>query len=248
MFREEFARGAGVGSSNLGEPIITSVICCNSLLRAGLTHLLFGTRFVVAEPDSEVGVANASGANQTPDLLVVDASGSHQQTLTLVQGAKRQHPSARVALVADQFDFDLIVAGVKEGADSFCLTTRGPEVLRNILELTVLGERILPGAVLQSLVNQAQVLSNADQPLSTSTQKEADPRVHKLSPREALILHSLMGGDANKMIARKFDITEATVKVHVKAILRKIGAANRTQAAMWANENLRDAEGPVLRN
>ena len=51
-----------------------------------------------------------------------------------------------------------------------------------------------------------------------------------------------MGGEANKVIARKLDITEATIKVHVKSILRKIGAANRTQAAMWANENLRTVD------
>ena len=57
-----------------------------------------------------------------------------------------------------------------------------------------------------------------------------------------MILQSLMGGDANKVIARRLDITESTIKVHVKSILRKIGAANRTQAAMWANENLRAAE------
>jgi two-component system nitrate/nitrite response regulator NarL len=55
-----------------------------------------------------------------------------------------------------------------------------------------------------------------------------------------------MGGEANKVIARKLEITEATIKVHVKSILRKIGAANRTQAAMWANENLSTADRPVL--
>jgi two-component system nitrate/nitrite response regulator NarL len=53
-----------------------------------------------------------------------------------------------------------------------------------------------------------------------------------------VILQSLLGGDPNKVIARKLDITEATIKVHVKAILRKIGAANRTQAAMWATGHL----------
>jgi len=47
-------------------------------------------------------------------------------------------------------------------------------------------------------------------------------------------LESIMGGMANKVIARKFDICEATVKVHVKAILRKLGVENRTQAATWA--------------
>jgi two-component system nitrate/nitrite response regulator NarL len=48
----------------------------------------------------------------------------------------------------------------------------------------------------------------------------------------------LTQGEPNKVIARKLDITEATIKVHVKAILRKIGASNRTQAAMWASQRL----------
>jgi two-component system nitrate/nitrite response regulator NarL len=56
--------------------------------------------------------------------------------------------------------------------------------------------------------------------------------------REIIILRCLMDGDSNKVIARKCDIAEATVKVHVKAILRKIKAKNRTQAALWATTHL----------
>ena len=59
-----------------------------------------------------------------------------------------------------------------------------------------------------------------------------------LSNREAEILHCLMQGAPNKIIARQLDVAEATVKVHVKAILRRISVANRTQAAMWAVEHL----------
>ena len=56
----------------------------------------------------------------------------------------------------------------------------------------------------------------------------------RLSARQRLILRYLIEGDPNKTIARKINITEATVKVHVKAILRKIRVQNRTQAAIWA--------------
>ena len=59
----------------------------------------------------------------------------------------------------------------------------------------------------------------------------------QLSTREKLILRCLIEGDSNKCIARKIDIAEATVKVHVKAILRKIRVQNRTQAAIWAMNN-----------
>jgi len=61
--------------------------------------------------------------------------------------------------------------------------------------------------------------------------------VPKLSEREAQILDGLVKGHANKVIARTCDITEATVKVHMKSILRKIRVTNRTQAAIWALEN-----------
>jgi DNA-binding CsgD family transcriptional regulator len=58
-----------------------------------------------------------------------------------------------------------------------------------------------------------------------------------LSPRQKSILRHLITGDSNKTIARKTQLAEATVKVHVKAILRKIQVHNRTQAAMWAINN-----------
>jgi two-component system nitrate/nitrite response regulator NarL len=56
----------------------------------------------------------------------------------------------------------------------------------------------------------------------------------RLSARQRLILRCLITGDSNKTIARRIHITEATVKVHVKAVLRKIRVHNRTQAAIWA--------------
>ena len=63
-----------------------------------------------------------------------------------------------------------------------------------------------------------------------------------LSEREAQILNGLVKGYANKVIARSCDITEATVKVHMKSILRKIQVANRTQAAVWALEHGHSAD------
>ncbi|CAN7681180.1 response regulator transcription factor [Rhizobium rhizogenes] len=58
--------------------------------------------------------------------------------------------------------------------------------------------------------------------------------VRNLSPREKSILKLVMGGESNKQIARRLEITESTVKVHIKTILRKIDVRNRTQAAIWA--------------
>ena len=59
----------------------------------------------------------------------------------------------------------------------------------------------------------------------------------RLSHRERLILGHLVQGQPNKVIAQELGIAEATVKVHVKSILSKIGVINRTQAAIWAMNN-----------
>ena len=76
---------------------------------------------------------------------------------------------------------------------------------------------------------------NVSTRLSNGPQRK-DPR-QTLTPRESEILMHLVRGEANKAIARHLEITEATVKVHLKSLLRKISAANRTQAAIWAMNN-----------
>jgi two-component system, NarL family, nitrate/nitrite response regulator NarL len=65
-----------------------------------------------------------------------------------------------------------------------------------------------------------------------------DHMPQKLSQQETRVLRCLVQGESNKIIAREFDIAEATVKVHIKAILRKISVRNRTQAAIWAQSHL----------
>jgi DNA-binding CsgD family transcriptional regulator len=69
------------------------------------------------------------------------------------------------------------------------------------------------------------------------SQNGTEQRKERLTGRETTILRRVALGESNKMIARQFGISESTVKVHIKTILRKIRARNRTQAAIWAFEN-----------
>jgi two-component system nitrate/nitrite response regulator NarL len=85
----------------------------------------------------------------------------------------------------------------------------------------------------------------APQPPGRQEQAELE---RQLSKREAAILSLLVRGTPNKVIANKLQITEATVKVHVKAILRKIGVQNRTQAAIWAMNCQAPRERPDARD
>ena len=90
----------------------------------------------------------------------------------------------------------------------------------------MLGEKVFPTHLAALLVN-----GMADTPPARVTTS------HGLSEREGQVLQCLVHGDSNKMIGNRLNITEATIKVHMKSLLRKINATNRTQAAIWAMKN-----------
>jgi two-component system nitrate/nitrite response regulator NarL len=96
-----------------------------------------------------------------------------------------------------------------------------------------LGEKVFPTNLAAMLLN----LNNAPSPMNS---------LRGLSPREQEILQSLVTGASNKLIAIKLGITEATVKVHLKTLLRKIDVNNRTQAAIWAMNNGFTADGAAV--
>ena len=101
------------------------------------------------------------------------------------------------------------------------------EPLIKALELVMLGETVLPKAILPL------ILEREDEMVPAKLRDFAP----QLSRRERLILRHLAEGLTNKVIASKTGIAQATVKVHVKSILFKIGVVNRTQAAIWAMNN-----------
>lgn len=217
----------------------TALICGNALLRSGLRQILSGTPFVIAEAASDTRLQGPQQVAPGPALAIVDANKNTGRVLEAVKQAKEQFPQARIVVLADQFDLGFVQRAHAAGVNGFCLTATAPEVMAKSLELVMLGETVVPAAVLRSFVGGAP--ESQEQSLPDSIMAEAklsELKACKLSPREAEILGCLREGAPNKLIARKLDITEATIKVHVKAILRKIGATNRTQAAMWASQRL----------
>jgi two-component system nitrate/nitrite response regulator NarL len=91
----------------------------------------------------------------------------------------------------------------------------------------MMGEKVFPTHLAALLISGRINTSAFDMP---SARKG-------LSQREVQIVRCLLNGDSNKVVANHLNITEATVKVHLKSLLRKINATNRTQAAIWALNN-----------
>jgi two-component system, NarL family, nitrate/nitrite response regulator NarL len=221
--------------------IPTALICDNFLLRSGLRHILQNTPFDLATATSDTGLLQHRALE--PALILIDAHQTTGRMLEIIRQMREHFPQARIVALADQFDLSFVRSGHEAGVNGFCLAASAPDVLVKSLELVMLGETVLPFEILRAFMGGAS--QSREQPLqgSVAEPKPSDLNACKLSAREREILGCLTQGEPNKVIARKLEITEATIKVHVKAILRKIGASNRTQAAIWASQRLMQRGG-----
>jgi two-component system, NarL family, nitrate/nitrite response regulator NarL len=218
----------------------TALISGSFLLRSGFRRILQETSFTLVEECSAVALGALRPVASEIALFIIDTNQPVTRVLEVVRQIRQQYPKARIVALADQFDLGFLQAGHEAGVNGFCLAASEPEVLIASLELVMLGETFVPSAAIRMALEQ--LCHTHERPHGAGSSLEpvpTDAKGGKLSNREAEILGCLRDGAPNKVIARQLDVTEATVKVHVKSILRKIGAANRTQAAMWANENLR---------
>lgn len=229
-------------------PVTTILGCKNSMLREGLRHILSSTRFRLHPENLTRGdIALDLAAQEGPLLFVLDVN---LYPLALAEGVwslKQQYPKARIVVLSDSFVLEDMKTAFQAGADGYCLATTGCEALIKYLDLVMLGEVVFPSAAfLAAISSHSEKLDlSKDAPAikvsslqATPPSESHDSPIRTLSSREAEILQCLMQGAPNKVIARKLDVAEATVKVHIKAILRKIRVANRTQAAMWAVNHL----------
>jgi two-component system nitrate/nitrite response regulator NarL len=153
-----------------------------------------------------------------------------------------------------------VVGALKSGACGFLSQDICGERLLKSLELIAMSEMVVHPQFARSPANENRASGCAEgedrcgvrsgaalmmQSLesrsgASSASDEAGQGVPSLSRRETLILRMLMQGASNKVIARNLVITESTVKVHMKAILRKLRLQNRTQAAIWARNNVNE--------
>ncbi|MFC4171030.1 LuxR C-terminal-related transcriptional regulator [Microvirga sp. GCM10011540] len=223
-----------------GQHVKTLLICKNSVIRAGITQMLADTCFLVSDEIVEYRSVPSVPADAAPLLFIIGESRSADELADIVSAVKARCSAARVVALADDLEPKELFRVYEAGLDGLCTTTISQAALVKVLELVTLGETFVPAGLALELLSQAS-RSRKHQPddsAAAAPVRLLDTKAHKLSNREAEILRCLMEGAPNKIIARRLDVAEATVKVHVKTILRKIGAANRTQAAMWATGHL----------
>jgi two-component system nitrate/nitrite response regulator NarL len=212
------------------------------LLREGLAKILHSANFrILASVSRADDLLPGKLQLQQPLFLVVHTGDDFDVAIEQIELLRDQYPGGRIAIVADHYRLGELVSAFRAGANGYFVDVMTCDVFIKSMELVMMGETIFPPPFLSFVLGpegdhlgEAVLRKEKNQAILVTTE---DMLVPQLSAREKSILRCLIDGDSNKCIARKIDIAEATVKVHVKAILRKIGVQNRTQAAIWGMNN-----------
>lgn len=222
----------------------TVIVGSNNLFREGLSRILGAADFHVLDAITGVNAAVLdSVAVHDCVLFILDAGDGSNAVLDQIKLIKARNPMWRV-VVLDNTNQSINIASVyRAGVSAYLANVATSVAFIKFLELVMLGETILPAAFLPFVLDQASE-GSAVSPHIESGECKGDLEqqliaavggapMPQLSLREKVVLRCIIEGGSNKMIARKIAISEATVKVHVKSILRKIRVHSRTQAAIW---------------
>jgi two-component system, NarL family, nitrate/nitrite response regulator NarL len=200
------------------------------LLREGLKILLKDSPFSVRHESEDLQDAAAQlRGGVSVDLLLIDLSCPLGEVMPALAEIRSAAPASKtVVLIAGPMEDHLLSKAMDMGINGLLLKNISSQALVRALHLAALGEQVFP--VHTKFLRPHDI---AGVPGLSS------PRLPmlNLSSRERRILSCLTSGLSNKSIARELDLTEATVKAHVKSIMRKINAENRTQAAIWGITN-----------
>ena len=215
----------------------TVLIGKNILVREGIAQILRAEHFRILASVSSVDELPSTLQSLQPVFLIVQARDDFDLAVESIRLVRDQHPGGRIAIVANHDRPAELALAFRAGASGYFVNVSCDAFIKSI-ELMAMGGTVFPPAFLSFALDtksdqgtKAALPDENERAIFATTEDTVAPQ---LSPREKSILRCLIEGDPNKSIARKIGIAEATVKVHVKAILRKIRVQNRTQAAIWA--------------
>ncbi len=197
------------------------------LFRKGVADLIALVDSLVLVGEAASGQAGLELAIKlNPDLILLDMNMKGMGGIETLEAIKATDIESRVIMLTFSDNEDNVVAALRAGADGYLLKDMEPEEILERLQTAANGQFVICDKLTELL---AHALRSEMAPKS-STQAG-------LTKREEQILKLISNGFSNKLIARELNITEGTVKVHVKHLLKKLNLKSRLEAAVWVANN-----------
>ncbi len=199
----------------------------HALFRFGLQELLErrGIQVVAAVGEAQAGFERV--AEIQPDVVLLDMRLPGMSGLELLRRLRAAYPALPIAMLTTSAEERDVIESLQSGAQGYLLKDMEPDALISALSEIVQGQTVVAPELTSILARAVRGESRPAPPTGV---------LAELTPREHEILCHLAEGLSNKAIARILGITEGTVKLHVKAILRKLEVHSRVEAAVIAVE------------
>jgi two-component system, NarL family, nitrate/nitrite response regulator NarL len=247
----------------MARPFSVAICLRNQLLRDGISLILKEANYRILASTADIDELKSSKLKTDGKfILLVGEQLDRTFDRSSIIELKERYPQSLIVLLLDSCPAGRRWEVERLGVAAVLLKSISGEALVACLRLVELGEYVfgvpiafdasdMPSGPVERLDkpnHQVSILPECQsepiryRPDDTFLDQNRDDsrrgRRSKLSERELEILACLVSGSSNKLIARRCNITEATVKVHLKTILRKVDVGNRTQAAVWAINNI----------
>jgi two-component system nitrate/nitrite response regulator NarL len=205
-----------------------ALVGTNQLFRQGLRSLLDPDQFSVeGEARDLTTLAALLDEGLRPDLVVADLNVCDDKNVDDLRALRAAHSEIRIVVLANELSLSDMARLLNAGADGYLVNDLSADAFSLSLLLVMKGEKVLPSTLANILISDSHDTGNGTLVASQ----------RNLTEREKQILKCLLQAYSNKHIARALSISEGTVKVHLKSLMKKISAGNRTQAALWARNN-----------
>ncbi len=208
-------------------PMRLLLVVDHALFRVGLQELLErrGIEVTAAVADWQQGIELA--VSDRPDAMLLDLQLPGMSEVEVLRELRKSRPNLPVAMLTFNLDENSLIQALRAGASGYLLRSIEPDELITSLQNMIAGHLV----VAKQFTHVLTRAMNGELDLSKDRVGLAG-----LTPREMEILCHLAAGKSNKMIARELGITDGTVKLHVKAVLRKLQVNSRVDAAVIAVE------------
>ncbi len=193
------------------------------LLRKGLTQLieLEDELSVVGEACNGLE-AIALAKELDPDLIILDLNMQGMDGLETLKHLREHEVNSRIIVLTVSDNDEDVVQAITFGADGYLLKDMNPEDILEKIKEAALGRMVISEKLTSILAGAIRKGDNSKPNL-----------LAQLTSRELEILKQISKGLSNKLIARELNISDGTVKVHVKHILKKLNLRSRVEAAVW---------------
>lgn len=213
----------------------------HQLLRIGLRLLMSEWPEVELIGEAATGYEAIEIATEhNPDLVIMDLGMPLLDGIEACKAIRKQNPQVKVIVLTSHSDSRDINAALSAGATGYCLKDVDSERLRTAIQSVASGDVWLDSRVAAHLMNTSvKPTAPLDMYSAESFAPDDEPRIEPdvVSPRELEVLTLLVDGLSNKKIAERLFISPDTVKTHIRHIMEKLAAADRTDAAVKAVRN-----------